>query len=91
MGETAPLYSIIQWLTSRVMEAESENDDVPDCICKRVTSAELIEGGRKAMEAEFQLSEYRMPGLDGMELWRQHAENTAHVLKLIREGLSVGE
>ena len=61
MGETAPLYSIIQWLTSRVMEAE------------------------------FQLSEYRMPGLDGMELWRQHAENTARVLKLIQEGLSVGE
>ena len=26
-----------------------------------------------------------------MELWRQHAENTARVLELIQEGLSVGE
>jgi len=62
---------------------ESGNDEVLAVIRKGVTSAELIEGGRKAMEAGFQLSEYWMPGLAGMELWRQHAEDTARVLTAI--------
>jgi len=62
---------------------ESGNDEVLAVIRKGVTSAELIEGGKKAMEAGFQLSEYWMPGLAGMELWRQHAEDTARVLTAI--------
>ena len=62
---------------------ESGNDEVLAVICKGVTSAELIEGGKKAMEAGFQLSEYWMPGLAGMGLWRQHAEDTARVLTAI--------
>ncbi len=62
---------------------ESGNDEVLAVIRKGVTSAELIDGGRKAMEAGFQLSEYWMPGLAGMERWRQHAEDTARVLTAI--------
>jgi radical SAM superfamily enzyme YgiQ (UPF0313 family) len=62
---------------------ESGNDEVLARIHKGVTSAELIEGGKKAMEAGFQLSEYWMPGLAGIELWRQHAEDTARVLTAI--------
>lgn len=62
---------------------ESGNDEVLARIHKGVTSAELIEGGKKAMEAGFQLSEYWMPGLAGIELWRQHAEDTARVLNAI--------
>ncbi len=62
---------------------ESGSDEVLARIRKGVTSAELIEGGRKAMEAGFQLSEYWMPGLAGIDLWRRHAEDTARVLSAI--------
>jgi radical SAM superfamily enzyme YgiQ (UPF0313 family) len=62
---------------------ESGNDEVLARIHKGVTSAELIEGGQKAMAAGFQLSEYWMPGLAGIELWRPHAEDTARVLTAI--------
>lgn len=47
---------------------------------KGVTGEEHIDGGRKAMEAGFQLSEYWMPGLGGKEAWEDHARNTALVL-----------
>ena len=50
---------------------------------KGVTSQEHISGGRKAMEAGFQLSEYWMPGLGGKEMWKEHAKNTARVLNEI--------
>ena len=62
---------------------ESGSDEVLARIRKGVTSAELIEGGRKAMEAGFQLSEYWMPGLAGIDLWHRHAEDTARVLSAI--------
>jgi len=62
---------------------ETGNDEVLASIRKGVTSAELIEGGKKAMAAGFQLSEYWMPGLAGIERWRQHAEDTARVLTAI--------
>jgi len=52
-------------------------------IKKGVTGPEHIEGGRKAMEAGFQLSEYWMPGLGGKEWWKPHARNTARVLNEI--------
>jgi radical SAM superfamily enzyme YgiQ (UPF0313 family) len=50
---------------------------------KGVTSEGHISGGRKAMEAGFQLSEYWMPGLGGKEMWEDHAKNTARVLNEI--------
>jgi len=62
---------------------ESGDDEILKIVRKGVTSAEQIEGGKKAMEAGFQLSEYWMPDLGGRERWRQHAENTARVLNAI--------
>jgi len=50
---------------------------------KGVTSEGHISGGRKAMEAGFQLSEYWMPGLGGKDMWKEHAKNTALVLNQI--------
>jgi len=43
----------------------------------------MIQAGRKAMEAGFELSEYVMPGLGGRDRWKQHADNTARVLNEI--------
>jgi len=62
---------------------ETGDDEILKIVRKGVTSAEQIEGGRKAMAAGFQLSEYWMPDLGGRERWRQHAENTARVLNEI--------
>jgi radical SAM superfamily enzyme YgiQ (UPF0313 family) len=62
---------------------ESGDDDVLALVNKGVTSAEQIEGGRKAVAAGFQVSEYWMPDLGGRERWRQHADNTARVLSAI--------
>ena len=47
---------------------------------KGVTVEEHVDGGRKAIKAGFQLSEYWMPGLGGKEDWENHAKNTALVL-----------
>ena len=62
---------------------ETGDDEILMIVRKGVTSAEQIEGGKKAMAAGFQLSEYWMPDLGGRERWRQHAENTARVLNEI--------
>jgi radical SAM superfamily enzyme YgiQ (UPF0313 family) len=62
---------------------ESGDDALLKEVKKGVTSQEHIEGGRKAMEAGFQLSEYWMPGLGGKKHWETHARNTARTLNAI--------
>ena len=62
---------------------ETGDDDLLKRIKKGVTSDGHIKGGKKAMEAGFQLSEYWMPGLGGKDMWEKHAKNTARVLNEI--------
>ena len=62
---------------------ETGDDELLTIVRKGVTSEEQIDGGRKAVAAGFQVSEYWMPDLGGRERWRQHAENTARVLNEI--------
>ena len=62
---------------------ETGDDGLLKRIKKGVTAEGHIRGGRKAMEAGFQLSEYWMPGLGGKEMWEGHAKNTARVLSAI--------
>jgi len=62
---------------------ESGDDKVLQQVRKGATAEIHISGGRKALEAGFQLSEYWMPGLGGKALWQAHAENTARVLSAI--------
>lgn len=70
-------------LTRLHVGLETGDDELLRIVRKGVTSKEQIEGGRKAVEAGFQLSEYWMPDLGGRERWRQHVENTARVLTAI--------
>lgn len=65
------------------MGLESGDDELLKIMRKGVTSQGHIQGGRKAMEAGFQISEYWMPGLGGKKYWEQHAVNTARVLNEI--------
>jgi radical SAM superfamily enzyme YgiQ (UPF0313 family) len=59
---------------------ESGDDTVLETVRKGATADIHINGGRKALAAGFQLSEYWMPGLGGRARWDAHARNTARVL-----------
>ena len=62
---------------------ETGDDALLKRIKKGVTAEGHIKGGKKAMVAGFQLSEYWMPGLGGKEFWEDHAGGTAKVLNAI--------
>jgi len=62
---------------------ETGDDDLLRQVRKGVDSQGQISGGRKAMAAGFQVSEYWMPGLGGRDMSEQHARNTARVLNAI--------
>ncbi len=62
---------------------ETGDDELLKRIKKGVTGEGHIKGGKKAMAAGFQLSEYWMPGLGGKEMWENHAKHTATVLNEI--------
>jgi hypothetical protein len=62
---------------------ETGDDALLERIRKGVTAAEHVQGGRKALQAGFQLSEYWMPGLGGKQMWQDHATHTAEVLNQI--------
>ena len=70
-------------LSRLYMGLETGDDKLLAYMKKGATAAEMIQAGRKAMEAGFELSEYVMPGLGGRERWEQHADNTARVLNEI--------
>ena len=59
---------------------ETGDDELLGYVDKGVTAAEQIEGGKKAVAAGFEVSEYFMPGLGGKKFSQQHAKNTARVL-----------
>ena len=62
---------------------ETGDDALLEKIKKGVTAEGHIKGGKKAMAAGFQLSEYWMPGLGGKAMWENHARNTARVMNEI--------
>lgn len=62
---------------------ESGCDDVLDFIRKGVSAEEQIAGGRKIVEAGFDLSEYYMPGIGGKKWWKENALESARVLNNI--------
>ncbi len=70
-------------LTRLHVGLESGDDEVLELIDKGVTAEQHVEGGKKAKEAGFELSEYVMPGLGGKRSYKQHALNTAKVLNQI--------
>ncbi len=62
---------------------ETGDDALLIKIKKGVSAEAHVKGGRKALQAGFQLSEYWMPGLGGKSMHTQHAVNTAKVLNAI--------
>jgi radical SAM superfamily enzyme YgiQ (UPF0313 family) len=70
-------------LTRLHVGLESGDDEVLRRVKKGATAQEMIEAGKKAKEAGFELSEYVMPGLGGRSASRQHVEGTVRVLNAI--------
>jgi radical SAM superfamily enzyme YgiQ (UPF0313 family) len=62
---------------------ETGDDELLAYIRKGATADEMIEAGKKAVKAGFEVSEYVMPGLGGRERSEQHAKNSARVLNEI--------
>jgi len=62
---------------------ETGDDELLAYVQKGATADEMVQAGRKAIEAGFEVSEYVMPGLGGREKWEQHAKNSARVLNEI--------
>ena len=62
---------------------ESGCDAVLKFMKKGATAEAHIEAGLKVKEAGMELSEYYMPGLGGLEMWRDHAVDSARALSRI--------
>ncbi len=62
---------------------ETGNDALLQAMCKGVTAAEQIEGGKKVKEAGLELSEYVLLGLGGRADWEAHILDTVAVLNAI--------
>jgi hypothetical protein len=62
---------------------ESGSDAVLKMIKKGTTAAQIIEGGRRAVEAGLSLCLYIMPGIGGRELSEEHARESARVINAI--------
>jgi radical SAM superfamily enzyme YgiQ (UPF0313 family) len=63
---------------------ESGCDEVLELVSKGSSREEMIEGGRRARDAGFELSEYIMPGLGGTRLTYEHAADSASALVEIK-------
>lgn len=63
---------------------ESGNDEVLALVQKGTTQAQQTDGGRGAVEAGFEVSEYWMPGLGGKALSDAHADDSAAALRAIQ-------
>ncbi|MDR2018524.1 MAG: radical SAM protein [Syntrophobacterales bacterium] len=63
---------------------ESGSAKVLKIIKKGITPEDIVEGGRKVVEAGISLSEYIMPGVGGYTLSEEHARETARLLNLVR-------
>jgi radical SAM superfamily enzyme YgiQ (UPF0313 family) len=63
---------------------ESGSEKVLKMIKKGIRPEDIIEAGRKVMEAGISLSEYIMPGVGGRTLSEEHARETAHLLNKVK-------
>jgi uncharacterized Fe-S cluster-containing MiaB family protein len=62
---------------------ESGSDRVLKMINKGSTAQQIIDGGRKVVEAGLSLCLYVMPGIGGVEMSREHALESARVINAI--------
>ncbi len=62
---------------------ESGSNNILKAVHKGVTAEEMVEAGRKALQAGFELSVTIITGLGGTELWEEHASETGKIITAI--------
>jgi radical SAM superfamily enzyme len=62
---------------------ESGSEKVLKMIKKGITQTDIVEGGRRVVDAGISLSEYIMPGIGGKLLSEEHARETARLLNAV--------
>lgn len=62
---------------------ESGSEKVLKMIKKGITQTDIVEGGRRVVDAGISLSEYIMPGIGGKTLSEEHARETARMLNAV--------
>jgi radical SAM superfamily enzyme YgiQ (UPF0313 family) len=62
---------------------ESGSNNILKAVHKGVTAEEMVEAGRKALQAGFELSVTIINGLGGTELWEEHARETGKIISAI--------
>jgi radical SAM superfamily enzyme YgiQ (UPF0313 family) len=62
---------------------ESGSEKVLKLIKKGITQSDIVEGGRRVVDAGISLSEYIMPGIGGKTLSEEHARETARLLNAV--------
>jgi radical SAM superfamily enzyme YgiQ (UPF0313 family) len=62
---------------------ESGSEKVLKLIKKGITQTDIVEGGRRVVDAGISLSEYIMPGIGGKTLSDEHARETARLLNAV--------
>jgi len=62
---------------------ESGSGKVLKLIKKGITQTDIVEGGRRVVDAGISLSEYIMPGIGGKSLSEEHARETARLLNAV--------
>ncbi|MBI2877446.1 MAG: radical SAM protein [Candidatus Tectomicrobia bacterium] len=89
-GRTLARKSVEEWRAiqaaglSRVhLGLETGCDALLHYVQKGATAQEMIEGGRRVVEAGLSLSVYVILGLGGQAMWREHAVETARVINQI--------
>jgi len=70
-------------LTRIQVGMESGSEKVLKLIKKGITQTDIIEGGRRVVDAGISLSEYIMPGIGGKGLSEEHARETARLLNAV--------
>lgn len=70
-------------LTTLFLGVESGSDTVLERLKKGVDSEQMIEAGRRAVDAGMKLSTMIILGAGGPELWKEHARESARVLSAI--------
>jgi len=63
---------------------ESGSEKVLTMIKKGITQTDIVEGGRRVVDAGISLSEYIMPGIGGKNLSEEHARETARLLNAVK-------
>jgi len=67
-------------LTRLHIGLETGSDELLAYIGKGATVDDMVAAGKKAIDAGFEVSEYIMPGLGGVEKWEQHAVQSAQAV-----------